>query len=468
MLTGVSERAEWRGQRDTGSRRLWTWLLVSSLLHAPLTPLMALLGLVGLLQRNEQPEGPPAPPITEIPIDLLNTDEPGPGAKPAERAKPAEQSEPAAVAPREPKRAPEQRPDAELTDGGSEAPDAGLGDAAPAAEANQPRDGGGTRGAGEGIGDPVALSGAAGKIADARANIQLILYTERMRKHPLGPRVGRMLGQAYQWRDFLGPSGLDPIHDIDRILIAGPELRDSSEVVAVLHYNVSEERMHGAIDTLVQRDRAGEWLDAGAPAARARADRAERLFVFPAPHLVVVTPPSAAKHALSLGPKTSFRKAAGDEVLIALVVKPAQAVRGLPFQFPDSIKWLRLKLTPTEDHGASLTVVARDGSAELAAQNAELLEQTITAMTRLDLGLLGSLLGRRETRFVETIEFESEGQEIRGELFLTAQQLGTLVELLSQFMVGRVERPRPAQPAEDAAALPAAPDTPPAEPGLTD
>jgi hypothetical protein len=439
---------------------LWTWLLVSSALHAPLTPLVALLGLVGLLDTRAD-DLPPAPPITEIPLDLLPADGPDPGAKAAAEKAAAEPGGAPVEAPPEPKQA-----KAEEADAGAAPSDSGTDSSDAEAVAQAPVDGGAEgrdKGAGEKIGDPVALSGAAGKIADANANIRLILYTERMRAHPLARRVGSMLSQAYQWRDFFGPSGIDPIQDVDRILIAGPELRDSSQVVAVMQYNVSDERMRAAVDALVQRDTNGAWLDAGAPAARARADRADRLFVMPAPNLIVVTPPSAERHALSLSRKTRFPRAAGDEAVTAYIVKPSQSLRGLPLRLPASLKWLRIKASQAEGGGATVHIHGLDETPELAEHHAQMLEEGITAMSRLDLGLLGALLGKSQTQFIETVQFTSDGRNIRGELGLTEQQLGTIVDLLTQLMGGTPRRL--SQPASDAAAevpgsRPAPPETP--------
>lgn len=437
--------AGWRGQSHTTRRRLWTWLLVSSALHAPLTPLVALLGLVGLLDMRTD-DAPPAPPITEIPLDLLPDDGPDPAPKAADKAL-AEPGGAPVPAPPKPKEAKVEAADAGApSDAGADSGDAEAVAQAAAEGGVEGRE----KGTGEQIGDPVALSGAAGKIADANANIRLILYTERMRAHPLARRVGSMLSQAYQWRDFFGPSGIDPIQDVDRILIAGPELRDSSQVVAVMQYNVSDERMRAAVDALVQRDTSGgEWLDAGAPAARARADRADRLFVMPAPHLIVVTPPSAERHALSLSPKTRFPRAAGDEAVTAYILKPSQSLRGLPLRLPASLKWLRIKARQAEGGGATVHIHGLDETPELAEHHAQMLQEGVTAMSRLDLGMLGLLLGRSETRFIESVEFTADGRNIRGELGLTEQQLGSIVDLLTQLMGGAPRRPPP-QPALEA------------------
>src|SRR5262245_63188848 len=58
----VGPWTQWRGQADTADRRMRWLVLVSLLLHTPLTPLLALFGLFTWLS-NPPDEGPEAPPI---------------------------------------------------------------------------------------------------------------------------------------------------------------------------------------------------------------------------------------------------------------------------------------------------------------------------------------------------------------------------------------------------------------------
>ena len=83
-----------------------------------------------------------------------------------------------------------------------------------------------------GITDPVAASGAE-RIADVNANVQIKIFTEKIRGHPLAPRIGR----AHRVHV---PSGA--ISSAQRRWIPSPtstacsssvpQLRDSSEVTA--------------------------------------------------------------------------------------------------------------------------------------------------------------------------------------------------------------------------------------------
>jgi len=432
----VVSQTEWRGQRDTTRGRLYRLLALSALLHAPFTPIVALLGLVGLLLKKPAEEPPAADPVAAIPIDLVPDERPAtPPPTPTEPEEPApEKSSDDPFKdlqkdddgePREPSR----------KDAGTPSRDAGPVDAGPA------------------IGDPVAMAGVAGKVVDANANVRILIFADRVRNHPLGTRLGTLLSAAPQWSDFFGPTGLDPIKDVDRILIAGPQLRSSAEVVAVLRVNVSHDRLHKAIDALVQRDDQGGWLDAGVPAARLHADRAERLMVLPAQQILVVAPPSAEKHALSLGSNLKFPNPKGNEALTTFVITPWRAFVGIPFEIPKSIKWVRMKVVTTSDGGATAELVAEDESAESATAHAEELTKSVNKVTQLSLPSLsiGGLSLGGSVSLLEPVTFKPVGKEIHATVVATPKQLARLLEAVSAYaqeLAAAAEKKRAAKAAD--------------------
>ncbi|MEZ4223723.1 MAG: hypothetical protein R3B13_22435 [Polyangiaceae bacterium] len=417
----------WRGQRDTSQRRFWRMVLISVLAHAPLTPAAALVGLIGMLAPAAPSEhAPPSPPITAIPVDLLSGDTPGPSGAAAEAESNAKAAKPEGA---------QQPSPNELDTPGEEdgKPKPTPADKPTLGAAEKPR-------AGKSVGDPVAMAGSAGKVADANANVRLLVFNDRIRSHPLGQRIGVLLGAAKQWRDFLGPGGLDPVRDIDRVLIAGPQLKDSSQVVVVLKVKADAAQMRQAVDALVRRDPEGKWLDGDVPAARAKADRAERVFVLPKPGIVIVTPPSAAEHAIKVGKDLRFPNPKGKEALTTYVITPWRAFVGIPFEVPKSIKWVRMSVVATEDGGAYAQLIAEDESAASAKKNAALLTERLNTVTRIDLTKRGGAFGKAarflfgdEVRLLEPVSFEASGKEIRGKVVATPKQLGTLLEAISGY-----------------------------------
>ena len=277
------------------------------------------------------------------------------------------------------------------------------------------------------------------------ANVQIKIFSEKIRAHPLAPRIGRLIAMVPQWSDFFGPAALDPIRDIDRMLVAGPQLRDSSEVAVVVKVNVPEERVHEAIDGIVRSDPdTGAWLDAGVSAATAKVDRAPRVFVMPSPKIVIVTPPSAAENAMKVGPKFTLKGTAGNEYATGKLVTPWRAFRGmgLPFDIPKSIAWARFKVTPDEHGGVILEMVAKDESADKAAENAEYLERTINAVTELNLGIFGAFLGgSARHKLAEKVIVTAKGDEIHGYALFTQRQLAEIIDF-APLLFGSSRRPR--------------------------
>ena len=424
----------WRGQPDTSSRRLH-WLVLASLVaHAPFTPLLALIGLFGWLAAKDAPPID-APPLTAIPVDLIEGAELGAPAPPPPPAPVVEATEPI-VAARKPKPRPApvdagvpdaEAPDAEPPDAGVTA-DAGPGDAGTGGEGRAP--------------NPMAgLSGDAKKVVDPDSNVRLVIYPEKIRNHPLGPRIGKMLGSIYQWRDFFGPSKLDPIRDVDRIMIVGPELRDSSKAAAILKLNVGGSRVREAIDAIVKADTEhGEWFDAGIPAATAYADRAPRVFVMPAPNVVVVVPPTAKEAALKLPKNLSIRKAAGPEVLWAYAVNPWRPARMLRLDLPKTIRSAQVWVTPADGGGALVDVEAEDESPDAAERDAAaimtLINQNLALADTIG-SILGGVLGVQAPKLVDKVELHAEGSKIRGSAVLTEQQLELVFSQLEPLLTPR-------------------------------
>jgi hypothetical protein len=442
---------------DTTHSRLGRFFALAVVLHVPLSPLLGFLGLIRLL--GDQAEVPALPPVTEIPLDILD-DDGSPASKPAqapESKEPTAVTEPEAALPKDPDpvvtkpKKPKELPDA----GAPEPHDAGAPDASKTSDAGAAPDGGADGGPahkpGEGIGSPVAGIGDK-RIVDPNANVQLLVHTDRVRQHPLGARVGPLLRNVYQWRDFFGPTAIDPIRDIDRMLIVGPQLRDSRDVVAILQFNVPQERIRAAVDVLVARDPEGGWLDAGVPVAKAHADRGERAFVFPSPQVLVVTPPSAQASAERLPRKFRLPAPKGDEIALAKISTPWRAFLGLPVVIPKSITSAELRLSPRSDGGIVIDILAHDETEPLAKSDAQALTAALVAATSIDLGMFGAVLfGSSRKKFIEHGSFEPDGTEIRGEIVLTRSQVETLLELAGG-LLGGAPRPR---------ATPSAVPTPP-------
>ncbi|MBK9263597.1 MAG: hypothetical protein IPM54_27800 [Polyangiaceae bacterium] len=280
--------------------------------------------------------------------------------------------------------------------------------------------------AGVGTSDPTAVAGSPSSLVGKNPNVKILIAGDRLRKYELGAMFGDVLASIPQWRQFIGSSGIDPVKDIDHMLIAGPQLRDSRKVVVVMDLNVPDAKARATIDGIVKRSNPpGKWLtDTPVPAAIAQADKGERIFAMvPGKHLVVVLPADAKGQLPQVKAIKPFNKSSA--VGIALyTVTPANALKGSPLKVPDavmkilsSLKWLRINVIPTDDSGVDVILEAQDKDEDLAREHAPQLETMIDAVRSYDV----PIIGKREV--IGKVSFTSTGSMIRGETHVTRKQL---------------------------------------------
>lgn len=388
-------------------RRLGGAAFLSLVVHAALSPLPLLLGIATRFFEKPLDE----PSVDEIPIELLAEPSPEPQAPPPP-------PKPVDVGPPEPAQAP--APPAQEKAPEEPAPPK------PTPTAPPPKPPSGSK-------DPVALAGDAGKLADSNANVRALLYADQIRDHVWGREIGQLLSRAPQWSDFFGPADIDPINDLERILVAGPSLRNTTNIVAVVQHRLPPEVIQAAFESLAAR--GGEILGREPLIARAEADRAERIFAAPNERIVVVTPPSAAASIKKIKKNLSF-PAGKSGVAAQLYVKEiTKLLRMFGVNAPETLSEARAEIRPNDDGGVLVELTLEDSDKQARAEHARDLEILVSKATRVDfrkMGALGALaalaFGGNEKSFIEEVEFKVKGEQIVGTLRLTKQQLRTLLD----------------------------------------
>ena len=275
------------------------------------------------------------------------------------------------------------------------------------------------------IAEPVGAAGGVGKIAAKDPNVQILLSGRALRRHELGAWAGRMLLMIPEWRGFFDGSALNPVRDLDHILITAPRLKgDNSKLVAVMDYSVSPDAAREAIDQLLRRT-GGTWIeDAPVSAARARVGGAPRIVAhLPEHRLLVILPGNAADQLAQLKKAKGFRRS-GEGAVVSMLT-PWRPFRGF-FPMPESIKWLRLALTPTADEGADLALDAGDGSADQAAADAEILGKEFEARRKVD------VLGLASVEIIGPVTFKADGDVIRARAHMPAEKLRLIMAFVEQ------------------------------------
>jgi hypothetical protein len=430
-----------RGLREPRLRQIVWAIAFSALVHLLFTPLAGMLGAFAwLLAPSPLDDDSEAEQLRSIPITFLGYEE-----LPTQR----EESEPLAL-PASPGAEPKptavitpKQPEVKTTPKTPEKAEPVTPSPAKAAERGEK-------------GHPVAMAGVVSEVVDDNANVNLLLYSERVREHPLGERIGKLIVTFPQWSSFFESAEIDPVRDLNRILIVGPQFRRSADVVAILQHRLPQPVLKAAVDRLVQRPPRGRWLSGKLLAARAHADRAERLFVFTAPDVLVVAPPHLEKQIMA-APPSQFPRSDGQEALVVHIKTPWRALMGLPFRLPESLAWLRLEVLPLADGGAELRFSGEDADSRLASEHAQSLSSALNALTNPDLGALGALVGLRTLSFIDKVQFRARGNRISGQVSVTPRQLDRLLAYAEEMVAQWTGRRDPAPSGRDIAPRPASP-----------
>jgi hypothetical protein len=295
--------------------------------------------------------------------------------------------------------------------------------------------------------EPLSQAGGPSQIAGKDPNVQILLAGDKLRSHPLGEGFGAILRSIPEWKGFFQDTSIDPIKDMDHMLLAGPRFRgDSSNVVAVMDYNRSDADMRTAVEGIVTRAK-GEWLkDTPVPAARAKADRAERIFaLIPEKNLLVILPAKEKDQLQKLKGLKAFNKSSPVAIVISMVT-PSRPFKGV-FKLPESLKWLRIGVTPTSDGGADLSIEAADASPEEAVKHAEELT-TALELVRATYRFENPLpFGPKTIDVIDKTVFTADGALIRAGVHMSMRQLkGIMVFVQKSFE----ERQKAAAPKDKA------------------
>lgn len=287
--------------------------------------------------------------------------------------------------------------------------------------------------------DAEALIGA---LQTDRVLVMLVISAEVIRKNPVGATLGYILRALPQWDQFMAGTTLDPVRDIDWIVISGPSLVNTERDVVLIHYSAPDATMDRAVAAIGRRTRGGGFIDAGVrgvKATLAHADRADRVILRPQSRVLAIVPPSAASRVARqlVGARVMPPIREGDAVYMRFV-SPHRAIADLP----DSIHELRLRVVPGADEGADVYV---DGDTDDAVAAAAAAAQ-VARFVRRHNDTLTSLVTHGLLDHVET---SSEGSSLKVHLTVTRDQIATLAALVGDVLGVQPGEARPATTPSD-------------------
>jgi len=279
------------------------------------------------------------------------------------------------------------------------------------------------------------------------AQLALRIDVKRIRESPLGPDVTRFLAGIPDWQLLLAGSGIDPVEDLDRLLIASPNLDRSKLVLAGRHRrgrNYAEQRVQQLAEA---RGRRARWTRryGVTTAPWHNRDRTRRTIALLSTRHFTITRPQDLSRVLAVAKARELRNQT-EEGLVAvrgpdalLSMGPEEAisveiegvhrfVRGSVRHVPTR---LRVAIRETHQDQATVTAIATYASnddAEAAAAYWRRVADFYSQQLVMTLAGFGRTLRR--------MELEPRAERVRVSFTLTADQ----VRFILSYLEGRLHR----------------------------
>ncbi len=289
------------------------------------------------------------------------------------------------------------------------------------------------------------------------AQIALRLDLARVRASVLGPDVRGLLNAIPDWHLILDGSGIRPLEDLDRLLIASPNLQRAQLVIAGRHNHAGEEAGAGhayvrevAARFGAARDVAVTWrTQGGVPVANwPNEDETERVIAIVGPRHFTITRPEDLVRVLAIArardeadpeENPDLEDAAGPDALLSMGAEAAFTVemegirafqrRGRPELMPQSLRASVRHRDPTHIVLEGMAVFPNAAEAEVAVAYWE--EQRERLMGNPFVAISGMGRPLRDARM------ERDGARVEIEAALTVSQTRLVISYLEGALVSR-------------------------------
>jgi len=226
------------------------------------------------------------------------------------------------------------------------------------------------------------------------AQVAIRLDLERIRASVLAPDVRRLLDAIPDWFLLLDGSGIDPVEDLDRLLIASPNMQRSRLVLAGRHTHDEAYVRRAVASIAAARGAAAPWSSRdGIPTAPwANRDATARELAILSPHHFAITRPADLRRLLAVmlarqardaeaegleaaeGPDALLSMGPGEGVSIEIEGVSRFILRRPP-GMPEPPERLRAAVRQLDDQHAALEGLMTFATPEDAAAGAEWLER---------------------------------------------------------------------------------------------
>lgn len=291
------------------------------------------------------------------------------------------------------------------------------------------------------------------------AQLALRIDMKRVRESPLGPDVTQFLNGVPDWQLILAGSGIDPVSDLDRLLVATPNLQRSKLVLAGKHRR-NEAFSRKSVTRLARsRGRTVRWQQRdGVPTAPwYNRDSTPRTIGLLSTHHFSITRREDLKRVLALAKARELRDAEREGLVVArgpdalLSMGPGEAlsleVEGVHRFVVGSVKHvperLRVAVSESGSDQATVRALATYASAEEAKEAAAYWNKVATFYSKQ---LILSLAGFGKT--IRRMEVEPDEERVRVTFKLNADQIRFILSYAEGRLRGSGGATKPRQPRE--------------------
>jgi hypothetical protein len=245
---------------------------------------------------------------------------------------------------------------------------------------------------------------------------EILVRTDVLRHHPVGARIGPVLGTWPGWRSTLHAVARDPVADLDWIDVVGPSDSKQGRLLARTAEGASDAALDGRLVALQARsaEPAAGHVVAGLTAAAARLDGSLRVVFRAQPRFMAATPASrgVAVSGVLVRARIPIPSTAPLEAVRADVPEPHDLVRAVP----PLIHRMQAHVFALANGDADASADGECASADDARRAAATLEETIARQN------------------FSIVRMRVDGSTVRLHLHATRDQLDAVVGLASAML----------------------------------
>jgi hypothetical protein len=292
------------------------------------------------------------------------------------------------------------------------------------------------------------------------AHLALRIDMKRVRESPLGPDVTQFLRGVPDWQLILDGSGIDPVADLDRLLVATPNLERSKLVLAGKHRRDAT-FARGSVKRLARaRGKSVRWKSRyGVPTAPwLNQDQTPRTIALLSPHHFSITRRQDLQRVLALAKAREDRDAHqegllaahGPDALLSMGLGEALAleVEGVHRFVIGSIKnvpaRLRVAVRETGPDEATVSVLATYPTPLAAREAASYWKKVATFYSKQ---LILSLAGFGKT--LRRMDLQANEERVTATFTLSADQIRFILSYAEGRLRGSGGATRPRQPRQE-------------------